>query len=80
MTQPDLNRLRTLLDEYGRYADSILPGDGRRAAADRMKAVVAEARAALRPSPDGTANYVDAKTIIERLDALRKEAEAGQAG
>ena len=80
MTQPDLNNLRALLDGYERYADSIQPIAGRRGAADKLKAAVAEARAALRPSTDGTANYVDTKTIIERLDALKKEAEAGQAG
>jgi hypothetical protein len=76
MTHPDLNNLRAMLDEYERYANSILATASRRAVADRMKAAIAEARASLRPSTDGTANYVEPKTIIERLASLRKEAEA----
>lgn len=80
MTQPDLNNLRALLEGYERYADSIEPGAAGRAAADMLKAAIAEARAALRPSGDGTANFVDTRAIIERLDALEKEIEAGQAG
>lgn len=79
MTQPDLNNLRALLDDYERFANSILGTASRRAVADSMKAAIAEARAGLQPSPDGTANYVESKTIIERLAALKKEAEA-QAG
>ena len=76
MTGPDLNNLRALLDEYERYADSIKGAASRKVVAGRMKAVIAEARQGLRPSSDGTANYVEAKSIIERLDALKKEAEA----
>ena len=76
MTHPDLNNLRALLDEYERYVDSIESVEHCSAIAVRMKAVIAEARQGLRPSSDGTANYVEAKSIIERLDALKKEAEA----
>ena len=79
MTQPDLNNLRALLEDYERFANSILATASRRQVAYRMKAVIAEARAGLQPSPDGTANYVESKSLIERLASLRKEAEA-QAG
>ncbi len=75
MSQPDLNNLRALLDEYERFVDSIKATASRKDVADRMKAVIADARQGLRPSTDGTANYVEAKSIIERLAALRKEAE-----
>ncbi len=78
MTQPDLNNLRSLLDEYERYASSIAGAAGRRAAiAKEMLGAIAEARLSLHPSPDSTANYVEAKAIIERLDGLRKR--SGQA-
>jgi hypothetical protein len=79
MTQPDLNNLRALLEDYERYANSIMGIASRRSVADRIKAAIADARQGLRPSADGTANYVESKTIIERLAALKKEAEA-QAG
>jgi outer membrane protein TolC len=74
MVQPDLNNLRALLDDYERFADSIMATARLRAVADRMKAAIAEARAGLRPSADGTANYVESKTIVERLAALKEEA------
>jgi hypothetical protein len=40
-----------------------------------MLAIIADARASLRPSADGTANYVPVRDIIETLTALRAEAE-----
>ena len=75
MTQPDLNNLRALLDEYERFVDSIKATGSRKDVADRMKAVIAEGRAGLRPSTDGTANFVEAKTIVERLATLKRQAE-----
>ena len=76
MTQPDLNNLRSLLDEYEHYANSIAGAAGRRAAiAKEMLGAIAEARLSLHPSPDSTANYVEPKSIIVRLDGLRKQAE-----
>jgi hypothetical protein len=41
-----------------------------------MLALIAEARAALRPSADSTANYVPNKRIVEDLVSLRREADA----
>ncbi len=76
MAQPDLNNLRALLDEYERYANAIAGKDGRSGVAQKMKAAIAEAREALRPSADGTANFVESKSIVERLAALKTEAEA----
>ena len=75
MTHPDLNNLRALLDEYERYVDSIESVEHCSAIALRMKAVIAEGRAGLRPSTDGTANFVEAKTIVERLATLKRQAE-----
>ena len=76
MTQPDLNNLRALLDDYERYAGSIAQTPGRRPIAQEILTAIAEARHGLHPSEDSTANYVDAKSIVERLAALRKAAEA----
>ena len=75
MTQPDLNNLRRILDESERYANAIRSDQRRLAVANELLGVIAEARAALRPSPDSTSNYVDARQIIERLAALRTRAE-----
>jgi len=75
MTQPDLNNLRQLLDEYETFANSIKSNPARAALADSILAVIAEARASLRPSLDSTANFVEGKQVIERLAALRAEAE-----
>lgn len=72
----DLNRLRQFLDDEERFARAIGPGDPRSAIAKKMLALIADARARLRPSADGTANYVPVKTIIEDLGALRAQAEA----
>lgn len=76
MADVDLARLRPLLDQEEAYAKAIPPGDPRAAVAGRMLALIAEARAALRPSPDSTANYVPNKRIVEDLSSLRLEAEA----
>ena len=76
MTSPDLNNLRALLDEYERYAGSI-PAS-RSGAGSRMLEVIAEARRLLRPSADGTANFVESKSIVERLSILKNEAEANE--
>lgn len=75
MSELDLNRLRAFLDEEERFANAIGPNDPRRALAQRMLALIGDARAKLRPSADGTANYVPVKAIIEDLAALRAEAE-----
>ena len=77
MTQLDLNHLRALLDDYERYAKTIVGSARRKSIADRMLDLLADARAGLRPSPDGTANYVESKSIVERLAALKKETEPG---
>lgn len=71
----NLGNLRPLLDEEEAYAKSIAPDDPRAAIAKRMLAVIAEARGALRPSRDSTANYVPNKRIVEDLISLRREAD-----
>ena len=76
MADVDLVRLRPLLDQEEAYAKSIAPDDPRAGVAKRMLAVIAEARAALRPSADSTANYVPNKRIVEDLVSLRREADA----
>jgi hypothetical protein len=76
MSELDLNRLRQFLDQEEQYARAIAPRDPRSAVAKRMLALIADARARLRPSADGTANYVPVKTIIEDLGTLRAKAEA----
>ena len=69
----DLNNLRAILDEYERYAAAHDPSES--SIADEIRAVIAEARLALHPSNDGTANFVDTRQILERLNALRTKAE-----
>ena len=75
MSDLDLNKLRPFLDEEEQFARSIAPDHPRAAAAKQMLALIADARARLRPSADGTANYVPVKTIIEDLAALREKIE-----
>jgi len=76
MSDLDLNRLRQFLDEEEKFARSIsAKDDPRSAVAKRMLDLIADARANLRPSADGTANYVPVKTIIEDLATLRAQAE-----
>ena len=74
MPDLNLNDLRSLLDEHESYVNSIKAGDPAAGIAKEMLAVIDEARALLRPSADSTANYVDARRIIERLGTLRKQA------
>lgn len=75
MSDLDLNRLRRFLDEEEKFARSIGREDRRSAIAKRMLALIADARAKLRPSANGTANYVPVKAIVEDLATLRAEAE-----
>ena len=56
MSELDLNKLRAFLDEEEQFARSIGPQDPRNAVAKKMLALIADARAKLRPSADGTAN------------------------
>ena len=74
MTELNLNDLRQLLDDYARFAGSIKLGP-RASIAIEILAAVTAAREGLRPSPDSTANYIEAKEIIARLAALRERAE-----
>ena len=76
MAEIDLVKLRPLLDQEEAYARSIAPDDPRAGVAGRMLALIAEARGALRPSADSTANYVPNKRIVEDLLSLRREADA----
>ena len=76
MADVDLARLRPLLDQEEAYAKSIASGDPRAGIAKRMLALIAEAREALKPSADSTANYVPNKRIVEDLVSLRREADA----
>jgi len=75
MANLDLGNLRPFLDEEEKFARSIKPDDPRTAVAQRMLAIISEARSRLRPSADSTANYVPNKQIVEELIALRCEAE-----
>ena len=75
MSELDLNRLRTFLDEEERFARSIPTGDANSALANKMLALIADARAQLRPSADGTANYVPVKDIIQGIATLRTQME-----
>jgi hypothetical protein len=72
----DLNNLRAILDEYEDYVGA-LGADNRNKTmiAEAMRAVIAEARLALHASSDGTANFIDARQILERLNTLRTKAE-----
>ena len=71
----DLGNLRPLLDEEEKFAKSIPADDPRAAVAQRMLAIIAEARGRLKPSTDSTANYVPNKQIVEELISLRYEAD-----
>ncbi len=75
MSDLDLNNLRQFLDEEEKFARSIGQGDPRAAVARQMLDLIADARRKLFPSPDGTANYLPVKAIIEELATLRVEAE-----
>jgi len=75
MTQPDLNNLRQILDDYERYANAIRSDSQKAAAAGELLGAIAEAREGLRPSADSTANYIEVKQVIDRLAALRERAE-----
>jgi hypothetical protein len=75
MANLDLGNLRPFLDEEETFAKSIPAGDPRAATAQRMLAIIAEARGRLKPSTDSTANYVPNKQIVEELISLRYEAD-----
>lgn len=75
MSQLDLGNLRPFLDEEEKFAASIEPDDPRAAVAQRMLAIIAEARGRLRPSTDSTANFIPNKQIVEELITLRYEAD-----
>jgi hypothetical protein len=75
MADFDLVNLRLWLDEYEKYAGSIMPADPRFEVAQEMLGIIARARDSLRPSADGTANFVQNKEIIEQLVTLRDKAE-----
>ena len=75
MSQLDLGNLRPFLDEEEKFAASIKPDDPRAAVAQRMLAIIAEARGRLRPSADSTANFIPNKQIVEELITLRYEAD-----
>lgn len=75
VAQLDLGNLRPLLDEEEAFARSIKPDDPRSAVAQRMLAIIAEARGRLRPSTDSTANFIPNKQIVEELVTLRYEAD-----
>ena len=71
----DLDNLRQWLDEHEEYAGPITPADPRFEVAQEMLEIIARARDSLRPSADGTANFVQNKEIIEQLVMLRGRAE-----
>lgn len=71
----DLGNLRLWLDEHEQYAGSIMPANPRFEVAQEMLEIIARARDSLRPSADGTANFVQNKEIIEQLATLRGRAE-----
>ena len=75
MAELNLNDLRTQLDEYERFAKTASASRAMEGIAAEMLGLVADARRALQPSPDSTANYVESKQVIERLAALREAAE-----
>jgi hypothetical protein len=75
MTQPDLNNLRRILDEYEDFANVIRSENRKAAVASELLGAIAEARNGLHPSADSTANYIEVKQVIERLAALRERAE-----
>lgn len=71
----DPGNLRPLLDEEEEFARSIPADDPRAAVAQRMLAIIGEARGRLKPSADSTANFVPNKQIVEELVSLRYEAD-----
>ena len=75
MADLDLANLRPLLDEEEKFARSIPADDPRAAVAQRMLAIITEARGRLKPSADSTANFVPNKQIVEELVSLRYEAD-----
>ena len=75
MAELNLNDLRTQLDEYERFAKTASASQPVQSIAAEMLGLVADARRALQPSPNSTANYVESKQVIERLAALRETAE-----
>jgi hypothetical protein len=75
MVDLDMGNLRPLLDDEEQFAKSIAADDPRAAVAQRMLAIIAEARGRLRPSSDSTANFVPNKQIVEELITLRYEAD-----
>ena len=75
MSDLDPNRLRQFLDDEEKFARSIGKDDPRVALAKQMLDFIADARRSLLPAPDGTANYVPVRAIIEELGALRAKAE-----
>jgi hypothetical protein len=77
MSEPDLNNLRRILDDYESYAKSVASGTPAAMTARTMLGVIAEARAALFPSADSTANFIDTRQLLQRLEDLRAKAESG---
>jgi hypothetical protein len=75
MAAMDYGNLRSWLDDHEKYASAIMPIDPAFSIAQQMLAVIAEARASLRPSADSTAHFVDNKAIIEQLGTLREQAD-----
>ena len=75
MSDLNLGNLRPFLDEQEKFVKSIPPDDARAATAQRMLAIIAEARGSLRPSRDSTANYIPNKQIVEELISLHYEAD-----
>ena len=67
MSDLDLNKLRQFLDDEEKFARSIGKDDPRMALAKQMLDFIADARRSLLPAPDGTANYVPVRAIIEEL-------------
>jgi hypothetical protein len=75
MSAPDLNNLRQVLDEFEAYVGTLGEEGPKAAIAGELRAVIREARGLLHPSADSTANFVDTRQIVERLNALRMRAE-----
>lgn len=75
MSDLDPNKLRQFLDDEEKFARSIARNDPRAPVAKKMLELIADARTRLFPSPDGTANYVPVKDIIEELGLLRMSVE-----
>ena len=75
MAELDLNNLRRFLDEEESFAASISLNDPRAELARKMMGLIREARRGLTPSPDSTANFVDAKEFLTELAQLRAQIE-----